>query len=160
LVNYLEAKSMDANLYWFNDEQWAKIVPHLPTNQPGPERQDDRRILSGIMHVLKIGCRWQDCPKEYGPHKTVYNRFARWSERGVWQKIFESAAAPSDPPERVALDSSHVKVHRCAHGGKGGSIFRRSASRKAAKTARSMRLSTNSAGPGPSFSRPETPPIA
>jgi transposase len=151
---------MDSNLFWFTDEQWSKVVPHLPTNQPGPERKDDRRILSGIMHVLKIGCRWQDCPKEYGPHKTVYNRFARWSERGVWQKIFECVATPADPPEQVALDSSHVKAHRCAHGGKGGPIFRRSGSRKAVKTARSMRLSTNSVGHGPSFSPPATPPIA
>ena len=52
---------MDSNLFWFSDAQWAKIVPHLPTNQPGLERKDDRRILSGIMHVLKVGCRWQDC---------------------------------------------------------------------------------------------------
>jgi transposase len=62
----LGAEATDANLFWFNDEQWAKIVPHLPSNQPGPKRKDDRRVLSGIMHVLKIGCRWQDCPKEYG----------------------------------------------------------------------------------------------
>src|ERR1700722_4503939 len=123
-------------------------------------RKDDRRILSGIMHVLKIGCRWEDCPEDYGPHKTIYNRFARWSERGVWQKIFECVATPADPPEQVALDSSHVKAHRCAHGGKGGPIFRRSGSRKAVKTARFMRSSTNSADPGPSFSRPATPPIA
>jgi transposase len=46
---------MDSNLFWFSDEQWAKIAPHLPTNQPGPEREDDLRVLSGIMHVLKIG---------------------------------------------------------------------------------------------------------
>jgi transposase len=118
---------MDANLFWFNDEQWAKIVPHLPTNLPGPERKDDRRNLSGILHVLRVGCRWQDCPREYGPHKTVYNRFARCSERGIWQRILECAAAASDPPEQAALDSSHVKVHRCAHRGKGGPIFRRSA---------------------------------
>src|SRR2546429_6973462 len=80
--------------------------------------------MSGIMHVLKVGCRWQDCPKDYGPHKTVYNRFSRWSERGIWQKIFASVAGPSEPPEQAALDSSHVKVHRCANGGKGGQIFR------------------------------------
>src|ERR1700747_278248 len=90
---------MDANLFWFNDEQWAKIVPHLPSNQPGPKRKDDRRILSGIMHVLKIGCHWQDCPKEYGPHKTIYNRFSRWSEKGVWQKIFACVAGPGAPPD-------------------------------------------------------------
>src|SRR5580704_2772166 len=51
---------MESHLFWFSDEQWAKIAPHLPTNQPGPERKDDRLILSGIMHVLKVGCRWGD----------------------------------------------------------------------------------------------------
>lgn len=55
---------MDAHLFWFDDDQWAKIEPHLPKVQPGPQRKDDRRILSGIMHVLKVGCRWVDCPKE------------------------------------------------------------------------------------------------
>ncbi|MGH6853408.1 MAG: transposase, partial [Methylocella sp.] len=104
-------------MFWFNARQGAKIVPHLPANQPGPERKDDRRILSGIMHGLKAGCRWRDCPKEYGPRKTVYNRFSRWSEKGVWQTIFASAAGPSGPPEQAALDSSHGKVPRRANGG-------------------------------------------
>ena len=111
---------MSADLFWFNDEQWSKIEPQLPTNQRGAERKDDRRILSGIMHVQKVGCRWKDCPAEYGPHKTIYNRFARWSVRGIWQKIFEAVATSSEPPAQVALDSSHVKIHRCANGGKGG----------------------------------------
>jgi transposase len=133
------AKSMDSNLFWFSDEQWGKIVPHLPINQPGPKRDDDRRILSGIMHVLKVGCRWIDCPKDYGPYTTIYNRFNRWSAKGVWQKIFEAVGAPSEPPQQASLDSSHVKVHRCAGGGKGGPIFRRSGSRKAVATARSTR---------------------
>ena len=62
---------MSADLFWFDDEQWSKVEPHLPTNQRGPERHDDRRILSGIMHVQKVGCRWKDCPSEYGPHKTA-----------------------------------------------------------------------------------------
>jgi len=116
---------MSADLFWFDDEQCAKVAPHLPTNQPGPERKDDRRILSGIMHVQKAGCRWKDCPSEYGPHKTIYNRFARWSERGIWQNIFTAVAASSDTPGQVALDSSHVKIHRCASGGKGGHRRRR-----------------------------------
>ena len=111
---------MNAELFWFNDEQWSKVEPHLPTNQRGPARHDDRRILSGIMYVQKVGCRWKDCPAEYGPHKTIYNRFARWSERGIWQNIFAAVAACSDTPEQVALDGSHVKIHRCASGGKGG----------------------------------------
>jgi transposase len=72
---------MGAELFWFNEEQWSKIKPHLPIHQRGPEREDDRRILSGIMHVMKVGWRWKDCPPDYGPHKTICNRFARWSER-------------------------------------------------------------------------------
>jgi transposase len=68
---------------------------------------------------LEIGCRWHDCPQDYGPYKTIYSRFARWSERRIWQRIFEAVATPSEPPEQAALDSSHVKVHRSANGGKG-----------------------------------------
>jgi transposase len=93
---------MTANLFWFSDEQWLRIEPHLPMNQPGPECKDDRRILSGIMHVIKVGRRRKDCPPEYGPHKTVYNRFARWSEKGVWQKIFEAVVGSSAGPHQVA----------------------------------------------------------
>jgi transposase len=142
---------MNASLFWFSDEQWAKIAPHLPTNQPGPARKDDRRILSGIMHVQRIGCRWKDCPPEYGPHKTIYNRFARWSEKGVWQKLLAAVAGAQDTPEQVALDSSHIKIHRCAGGGKGGPKRRRSASQKGDATARSMRSSMRSAAPGSSY---------
>jgi transposase len=90
---------MTENLFWFTDEQWAKIKPHLLTNQPGPERKDDRRILSGIMHVQRSGCRWKDCSSGYGPRKTVYNRFARCSERGIWQAMFAAVAGQPDTPE-------------------------------------------------------------
>jgi transposase len=150
---------MSADLFWFTDEQWSKIEPHLPKNQRGPARDDDRRILSGIMHVQKVGCRWKDCPREYGPHKTIYNRFARWSMRGIWQNIFAAVASPSQVPGQVALDSSHVKIHRCASGGKGGRRRRPLGSPKAAEIARFMRLSTRSVAHGCSSSRPATPPI-
>jgi len=102
------------------------------------------------MHVQRSGCRWKDCPSEYGPHKTIYNRFARWSERGIWQKMFAAVAGEPDVPGHVALDSSHVKIHRCASGGKGGPRRKRSASPKAAGTAKSMRLSMKNAVHGPS----------
>jgi len=137
-----------ANLFWFNDDQWAKIGPLLPTNQPGPAREDDRRILSGIMHVQKSGCRWVDCPPEYGPHKTVYNRFNRWSVRGIWQRIFETVAGSPALPEEGAPDSTHVKARRCAGGGKGGPRNRRSASRGAGETASFMRSSISSVDRG------------
>ena len=69
---------MRKNLFWLSDEQWARIEPHLPTDVRGVVRVDDRRVISGIVHVLKSGCRWCDCPPEYGPHTTIYNRFVRW----------------------------------------------------------------------------------
>ena len=139
---------MGAGLFWFNEEQGSKIKPHLPTDQRGPEREDDRRILSGIMPVMKAGRRGKDCPPDYGPPKTIDNRFARWSERGVWRAIVEAVAGgASAPPQRVAIDSSHVQVDRCATGGKGGRRRRRSASPKAAETPRSMRSSTTRVAP-------------
>ncbi|HEX8388637.1 MAG TPA: transposase, partial [Sphingomonas sp.] len=49
-------------LFWVSDEAWAAVEPHLPKNQPGARRVDDRRVISGIFHVLKVGCRWCDCP--------------------------------------------------------------------------------------------------
>ena len=142
---------MRANLFWFNDEQWEKIKPLIPVHRPGPKPRNNRRILSGIMHVLKTGCRWQDCPPEYGPYTTVYNRFNRWSARGIWQQIFETVAGSPEPPEQVALDSTHIKAHRCAGGGKGGPQNRRSASPEVAETASFMRLSTGCADRGSSF---------
>ena len=61
------------------DAQWMVIEPLLPKNQPRARRTDDRRVISGIVHVLKTGCRWQDCPSIYDPSTTIYNRFRRWT---------------------------------------------------------------------------------
>ena len=111
---------MRSNLFWLSDEQWARIEPHLPTDVRGKERVDDRRIISGIVHVLKSGCRWKDCPAEYGPHTTVYNRFTRWAERGVWEDLFRAYAQRGRSTETQMIDSTHIKAHRSASGGKGG----------------------------------------
>ena len=64
-------------LFWLDDEAWSVIEPLLPRNQPGARRVDDRRVISGIIHVLRSGCPWRDCPREYGPHTTIYNHFNR-----------------------------------------------------------------------------------
>jgi putative transposase len=80
------------NLFWLSDEQWKRIEPHLPTDVRGVERVDDRRVISGIVHVLKSGCRWCDCPPDYGPPTTIYNRFVRWARRGVWENLFRELA--------------------------------------------------------------------
>ena len=71
--------------FWLNELQWGAIAPHLPMVHTGPVRQDDRRIISGIVHRLREGCRWRALPAEYGPYTTVFNRYNRWSKRGLWQ---------------------------------------------------------------------------
>jgi transposase len=64
---------MRGDLFWLNDKQWARIEPHLPTGLTGPDRDNDRRILRGIVDMLQSGARWRDCPPEYGPYTTIYN---------------------------------------------------------------------------------------
>jgi transposase len=125
-------------LFWLSDEAWAAIEPHLPKNQPGARRVDDRRVISGILHVLKTGCRWRDCPKEYGPHTTIYNRFNRWSRRRLWLRILEALVAQGVLVHSTAIDSTYIKAHRSAHGGKGGPRRRPSAHRAVARQPRSM----------------------
>jgi transposase len=100
--------------------KWGKIEPFLPTDARGMARVDDRRVISGIVHVLKSGCRWCDCPPQYGPPTTIYNRFVRWAERGVWDKLFRRLAARGRSAETQMIDSAHVKAHRSASGGRGG----------------------------------------
>lgn len=112
---------MMSDYFWFTDEQWSRIAPLLPDSARGMPRVDDRRVLSGIVHALKCGGRWADCPREvYGPKKTLYNRFVRWAERGIWDEIFGALTGEEEVPDQLFIDSSCIKVHRCAGGGKGG----------------------------------------
>jgi transposase len=138
-----------ARLFWLSDEAWAAIEPHLPHGKPGKPRVDDRRVVSGILHVLKTGCRWRDVPVEYGPPTTIYNRYNRWSRRGVWQRLFEQVATVGPVPGEVLIDSSHVKAHRSAAGGKGGNGTRRSVARAAAARRRSIAWPMLAAGRSP-----------
>jgi transposase len=130
-----------AQEFWFSDRQWAVIAPLLPRNQPGARRVDDRRVLSGIVHVLRTGCRWQDCPAVYGPPTTIYNRFSRWARRGLWQRMLE-ALAVAEPADVHLLDSTSAKAHRSAAGAKGGPRRRRSAAHVVAARPRSTPSST------------------
>ncbi len=138
-----------AGEFWLDDRQWAAIEPLLPKNQPGARRVDDRRVLSGIIHVLKTGCRWQDCPSTYGPPTTVYNRFHRWARRGLWQRLFQALIEVS-PDHIQIIDSTTAKAHRSAAGGKGGPRRRRLAARGAAGRPKSTPLSMAAGGPSPS----------
>jgi transposase len=88
-----------SGLFWLSDLQWAAIEPHLPMVHTEPRRVDDRRVISGIAHRLREGCRWRALPPEYGPYTTVFNRWNRWSQRGLWQGIYAALVACADPPE-------------------------------------------------------------
>ena len=131
-------------LYWLSDEQWACIEPLLPKGRRGARRVDDRRVISGIIHVLKSGCRWRDCPAIYGPCTTIYNRWNRWSRRGIWRRLFEALRQTSPEADFHAIDSTAVKAHRSAAGGKGGRTRRRSAARAADGRQKSTRSATGS----------------
>ena len=130
-----------AGEFWLDDQQWAAIEPLLPTNQPGAHRKDDRRIISGIIHVLRVGCRWQDCPAIYGPPTTIYNRFHRWARKGIWRQLF-TALAVAAPGDMQMIDSTTAKAHRCSAGGKGGRKSKESAGAEVGEPRKSTLSST------------------
>src|SRR3954468_14192813 len=136
---------------WLTDEQFKKIAPHLPSDRRGKARVDDRRGVSGIIHVPKSGGRWADAPREvYGPKKTLDNRFGCWAAKGIWVHLFETLAQADGAPAQVLIASSAVKAHRCAAGGKGGSKSRPSAARGTGARPRATRSPTGSAAHSPS----------
>jgi len=126
------------------DEEWALLEPLLP-QQRKSARADDRRVLNGIFYALRTGMPWRDLPERYGPYTTAYNRFNRWSRRGIWKRVFERLASKSRDSLHL-IDSTIVKAHRSAAGAKGGSSARRSASAAAAAARRSTPASTAKAG--------------
>jgi transposase len=102
-----------SNLFWLSAAQMRRIEPCFPLSH-GVPRVDDRRVISGIIFVIRNGLRWRDAPKDYGPHKTIYNRFVRWSRLGVFNRIFAELAAKGGRSERLMIDATHLKAHRTA----------------------------------------------
>jgi putative transposase len=102
-----------SDLFWLSDKQLRRIEPYFPLSH-GIPRVGDRRVISGIIFVIRNGLRWRDAPKDYGPHKTIYNRFVRWSRLGVFNLIFAELAAKGPKPDRLMIDATHLKAHRTA----------------------------------------------
>ena len=96
-----------------SEAQMLRIVPYFPRSR-GLPRVDDRRVLSGIVFVIRNGLRWRDAPAAYGPPKTLYNRWVRWSRMGVFSRIFAGLAAEAGPAEQLMIDATHLKAHRTA----------------------------------------------
>ena len=102
-----------SDLFLLSEAQMRRIAVYFPLSH-GVPRVDDRRVISGIIFVIRNGLRWRDAPRAYGPHKTIYNRFVRWSRLGVFNKIFAELAGKAGKPNRLMIDSTHLKAHRTA----------------------------------------------
>ena len=102
-----------SGMFLLSEKQMSRISPFFPLAH-GVPRVDDRRVISGIVYVIRYGLQWKDAPKEYGPHKTLYNRFIRWSRLGVFDRIFAALAGEGPKAQRIMIDSTHLKAHRTA----------------------------------------------
>lgn len=102
-----------SDLYWLTDEQMVRLQPYFPKSH-GKPRVDDRRVLSGIIFVNRNGLRWRDAPKDYGPHKTLYNRWKRWGAMGVFARMMEGLSAAAAGRRTVMIDATYLKAHRTA----------------------------------------------
>src|ERR1700740_2381829 len=110
-----------AKRYELNDGQGARIADMLPGKKgdAGRTAKDNRLFVNGVLWVLRSGAQWDELPERYGKWKSVHKRFTRWATAGVWEKVFASLVG--DPDNRyLMLDSTLVRVHQQAAGGKGG----------------------------------------
>ena len=101
------------DLFMLSKKQFNRIKPYFPLSH-GVPRVDDLRVISGIIYVIRNGLQWKDAPQGYGPHKTLYNRFVRWSRMGVFNRIFAGLAAEGGAPDQLMVDATHLKAHRTA----------------------------------------------
>jgi transposase len=93
----------------------------LPTQRPGPaSKLGDRQFIDAVLYRAKTGVPWRDLPERFGPWKTVYNRFANWAERGVWEKVFKALQLEVDETGSI-IDGSVIRAHQDSSGAKGGS---------------------------------------
>jgi len=102
------------------DAQWAKIESVLESHRGAGRRgSNDRSFVEAVLWWRRTGVPWRDLPSEFGPWKTVFNRFDRWSKRGKWKQLFEALRTDPDD-EWHSLDSTINRAHQHAAGGKGG----------------------------------------
>lgn len=100
-----------SDLYWLTDEQRERLWPFFPKSH-GKPRVDDRHALSGIIFVNRNGLRWREAPQEYGPHKTLYNRWKRWGAMGIFIRMMDGLAARKAEPQTLTIDVAYLKAHR------------------------------------------------
>jgi len=101
------------DLFRLSEAQMARLEPYFPKSH-GKPRVDDRRVLSGIIFINRNGLGWRDAPKEYGPHKTLYNRWKRCSDKGIFARMMTGLAAGHGERKTVMIDATYLKAHRTA----------------------------------------------
>jgi transposase len=102
------------------DEDWGRLKDRLPgqPGDPGVTAKDDRPFIDAVLWIAKTGAPWRDLPARSGPRGSVWERFDRRAQNGVWQRVFE---APRDPDlEGMILDSPGVRAHPHAAGAEKG----------------------------------------
>ena len=111
--------------YELSDAQWQRIAQMLPgkAGDRGRTGADNRLFVNAVLWVLRSGAWWQDLPERYGKWKSVHKRFTRWAKAGVWERVFDSLAGHPDN-QYLMLDTTLVRVHQHAAGGKGGPKIR------------------------------------
>lgn len=100
-----------SDVFMLSERQMKRIEPFFPLAH-GVPRVDYRRVLSGIVYVIRNGLQWKEAPKAYGPHKTLYNSFIRWSRLGVFDRIFVALTEQTGRSKRLMIDATHLKAHR------------------------------------------------
>lgn len=107
-----------------NSEQWERLEPLLPPQKPGTGRGlDHRTIINGILWILGTGAPWRDLPERYGKWTTVYSRFQRWRQAGIWDRIWAALQQQGDQAGAVdwalhVVDGTVVRAHQHAAGAK------------------------------------------
>ena len=102
-----------SDVFLLTRQQLNRIKPYFLASH-GIPRVDDRRVVSGIIYVIRYGLQWKDAPMAYGPHKTLYNRFVRWSRAWIFNKIFRELSRQSGTRDCLMIDATHLKAHRTA----------------------------------------------
>jgi transposase len=125
--------------YELTDDEWNRLAPLLPPQRPvtGRPALDHRMIVNGILWILRSGAPWRDLPERYGRWATVYQRFRRWQQAGIWQQVLSALQTDADGAGHLDwqihfVDSTVVRAHQHAAGAKGGTQTpKRSAAPKA-----------------------------
>ncbi len=108
------------------DEQWKQIEPLLPGRKedPGRTAEDNRLFVNAVVWLAKTGAPWRDLPERFGKWNSIWRRFSRWSQAGVWERILKTLGC-EEGLENLLLDSTIVRAHQHAAGAKGGKMLRR-----------------------------------